>query len=173
MLGSERKYIDSLEIEDIPWDRMATAYGTAKKYPQYLAVLDKMQDIRKMKKAFDKISDFEHQSTMFPPAPFAIVFLMRILEKAKQTDTPEAEWIIEKFGEDFDYYLEICADADSTEHAEQLPNFSDMLNEKYLLPKNATEDDLEEFFENPDSMPDDYFYSLYYYSEKVISGKLK
>lgn len=171
MLGSDREYIDSLEIKNIPWDRMATAYGTAKKYPQYLDVLDKMQDIRKMKKAFDKISDFEHQSTMFPPAPFALVFLKRIYKKAEQTDTPEAEWIIEKFSEDFNYYLEICADADSMEHAEQLPNFPDMLNEKYLLPEKCTEDDLEEFFENPDSMPEDYFYSLYYYSEKIISGK--
>lgn len=168
-----KEYIDSLKISDIPWDRMVTAYGTAEKFPEYFAVLDKMQDIKKMKKAFDKISDFEHQSTMFPPAPFALVFLMRILEKAKITDTPEAEWIIEKFDEDFEYYLEICADADDMEHAEQLPNFSDMLDEKYLLPKNATEDDVDDFFENPDSMPDDYFYSLYYYSEKVISGKLK
>lgn len=167
----DREYIDSLKIEDIPWSRMATAYGMAKNYPKYLAVLDKMQDIKKMSKAFDKISDFEHQSTMFPPAPFALVFLTRILKKAKQADTPEAEWIIEKFNKDFDYYLEICADADSMEHDEPLPEFSDLLNEKYLLPENFTEDDLEEFFENPDSMPDDYFYSLYYYSEKVISGR--
>lgn len=169
----DKEYIDSLEIGDIPWGRMATAYGTAKKYPQYLAVLDKMQDIKKMKKAFDKISGFEHQSTMFPPAPFALVFLVKILKKAKNTDSPEAEWIIEKFSEDFKYYLEICADADSMEHADPLPNFSDMLNGKYLLPEKCTNDDLEDFFENPDSMPDDYFYSLYYYSEKIISGKLK
>ncbi len=171
MLGSERRYIDNLKIEDIPWGRMVTAYGTAEKYPKYLAVLDSMKNINKMKKAFNKISDFEHQSTMFPPAPFALIFLKRILEKAKQTDTPEAEWIVEKFSEDFEYYLEICADADSAEHDEPLPDFSDMLDEKYLLPENFTEDDLDEFFENPDSMPDDYFYSLYYYSEKVISGK--
>ncbi len=169
MLGSEREYIDSLKIEDIPWDRMATAYGTAKKYPKYLAVLDNMKNISKIKKAFDKISDFEHQSTMFPPAPFALVFLKRILEKAKQTDTPETEWIVNQLNKCFKHYLEICADADSMEHAEPLPHFSDMLDGKYLLPENCTEDDLDEFFENPDSMPDDYFYSLYYYSEKVIS----
>lgn len=169
----DREYIDNLKIEDIPWDRMVTAYGTAENYPEYLAILDSMRNIDEMNEALYSISDFEHQSTLFTPAPFALVFLMRIFEKAKQTDTPEAEWIIEKFSKVFNYYLEICADADSTEHDEQLPNFSDMLDEKYLLPENYTEDDLDEFFENPDSMPDDYFYSLYYYSEKVISGKLK
>jgi len=167
-MSSFKEYVKSLNINDIPWHRMVTAYGTAEKYPKYLDVLDKMQNIIKMKKAFDKISDFEHQSTMFPPAPFALVFLKRIYEKAKNTDTPEAKWIVEKFSKDFGYYLEICTDADNTEHDEQLPEFSDMLDEKYLLPENCTEDELEEFFENPDSMPDDYFYSLYYYSKKVL-----
>lgn len=165
----DKEYMDNLKIEDIPWDRMATAYGTAKNYPKYLAVLDSINNINKMQKAFDRISDFEHQSTMFPPAPFALVFLVRIYKKAKQTNTPESEWIIDKFNEDFEYYLEICDDADSMEHAEPLPHFSDMLDKKYLLPENFTEDDLDEFFENPDSMPDDYFYSLYYYSDAVLS----
>lgn len=167
-MSSFKEYVKSLNINDIPWHRMVTAYGTAEKYPKYLDVLDKMQNIIKMKKAFDKISDFEHQSTMFPPAPFALVFLKRIYEKAKNTDTLEAKWIVEKFSKDFEYYLEICTDADNMEHDEQLPEFSDMLDEKYLLPENCTEDELEEFFENPDSMPDDYFYSLYYYSKKVL-----
>lgn len=164
-------YVDSLNVDDIPWDRMVTAYGTAKKYPKYLAVLDSMQNIKKMQKAFEKISDFEHQSTMCPPAPFALIFLKRIYEKAKNTNTPEAEWFINKINKHFGYFLEICADADSMEHDEPLSNFSDMLDKKYLLPENFTKDDLDEFFENPDSMPDDYFYSLYYYSKKVISGK--
>ncbi|MDE5854830.1 MAG: hypothetical protein K2H19_07190, partial [Ruminococcus sp.] len=69
--------------------------------------------------------------------------------------------------------LEVCNENDDAEWFEDvqpLPNFSDMLNEKYLLPENHTEDDLDEYYEN--FMPDnDYFYSLYYYSKIVISGK--
>ena len=165
-----KQYTDSLEIDDIPWDRMVTAYGTAENYPEYLRILDEMKDLDEVKKVWNEISDFEHQSTLFAPAPFVLVFLVRILEKAKNTDTPEAEWLANELDKSFEYYLEICEYAENSEHAEPLPDFSDMLDKKYLLPENYTEDDLDEFFENPDSMPDDYFYSLYYYSEKVILG---
>lgn len=171
-----KEYINSLNIDDIPWNRMVTAYGTAEKYPEYLSILDKMENLDEVKNAWNKISDFEHQSTMFAPAPFALVFLVRICEKAKKTDTPEAKWIIEKFNEDFDYYLEILDDTESMEHAEPLPSFSDMLDEEYLLPEeylaeSLTEDDLEDYLEEYDEsfMSDEnYFYSLYYYSGIVL-----
>ncbi len=180
-MGSFKEYVKSLNINDIPWNRMVTAYGTAEKYPEYLSILDEMKDLDKIKQAWNSISDFEHQSTMFAPAPFALIFLKRIYEKAKNTDTPEAEWIVEKFSEDFEYYLEICEYAENSEHAEHLPDFSDMLDEEYLLPEEylsegLTEDDLEDYLEEYDEnfMSDEnYFYSLYYYSKKVISGTEK
>lgn len=166
----DKEYIDNLKIEDIPWDRMLTAYCTAEKFPEYFKVLDSLQNIDEMNEALDNImSKVEHQSTFFSPAPFALVFLVRILEKAKTSDTPEAEWLISKINKHFGYFLELCADADSMEHDEPLSNFSDLLDEKYLLPENYMEEDIEEYCEN--FMCDDYFYSLYYYSKKVISGK--
>ncbi|MDE7104995.1 MAG: hypothetical protein K2O36_03855 [Ruminococcus sp.] len=172
-MDSIKEYIKSLNIEDIPWHRMVTAYGTAENYPEFLSTLDSMQNIKEMDEALNNISDFEHQSTMFTPAPFALVFLVRIYEKAKNKNTPEAEWFINELNKIFDYYLEVCNENDDAEWFEDvqpLPNFSDMLNEKYLLPENHTEDDLDEYYEN--FMPDnDYFYSLYYYSKIVISGK--
>lgn len=170
----DREYIDSLKTGDIPWDRMVTAYGTAEKYPEYLAVLDSMQNIDEMNEALNSVSDFEHQSTLFAPAPFALVFLMRIFEKAKQTDTPEAEWLASELDKSFSYYLEVCnesIDAEWFEGVQQLPNFSDMLDEKYLLPEDYTEDDLEEYYEN--FMPDDCFYSLYYYSGILLKNYKK
>ncbi len=180
-MGSFKEYVKSLNINDIPWNRMVTAYGTAEKYPEYLSILDEMKDLDKIKQAWNSISDFEHQSTMFAPAPFALVFLKRIYEKAKNMDTPEAEWIVEKFSKDFEYYLEICEYAENSEHAEHLPDFSDMLDEEYLLPEEylsegLTEDNLEDYLEEYDEnfMSDEnYFYSLYYYSKKVISGTEK
>ena len=172
-MGSERRYIDNLKIEDIPWNRMVSAYGTAKDCPEYFKVLDSLQNIDEMNETLDNImSEIEHQSTFFSPAPFALVFLVRILEKAKNTNTPEAEWLINTINKRFGYFLELCDENIYSEYNEAfqpLPNISDLLDEKYLLPKNYTEDDLEEYYEN--FMPDDCFYSLYYYSKKVISGK--
>lgn len=166
-MDSTKEYIKNLNIRDIPWNRMVAAYGTAENYPEYLCILDSMYDIDKMNEALDNVSDFEHQSTLFSPAPFALVFLLRIYKKAKQANTPEAEWLVNELNKSFDYYLEICEDAEKMEHAEPFPEFSDILDEQYLLPEDYTEDDLDEFYEN--FMPDDeYFYSLYYYSGIIL-----
>lgn len=175
-MDSIKEYIDNLKIENIPWDRMVTAYGTAEKYPEYLAVLDSMQNIDEMNETLNSVSDFEHQSTMCPPAPFALVFLKRIYEKAKNTDTPEAEWIVKKFSKDFEYYLEICADADSMEHPKALENMSDILNENYLIPEGVNifdcdEDEFEEL--NEKLFQENLFYSLYYYSSIVLKNYKK
>ncbi|MBR1592617.1 MAG: hypothetical protein IJ666_06380 [Ruminococcus sp.] len=169
-MNNIKKFIDGLEINDIPWGRMITAYGTAENYPEYLEILDSMQNIEEMDKALDGLSEFEHQSTMFPPAPFALVFLARTYRKALNTDTPEAEWLVNELKNSFDYYNEVCEDAESMEHAEPLQNFQDMLDRKYLLSEEPDEEELEEVFEN--FIPDDLFYSLYYYSGMIISDIL-
>ena len=65
-----KNYIDSLDRRSIPWNRMFTAYGTAEHYNELLSVLEETTDEVQWKKTFTRISDFEHQSTMFPPAPF-------------------------------------------------------------------------------------------------------
>ncbi|MDE5770032.1 MAG: hypothetical protein K2I06_00170 [Ruminococcus sp.] len=167
-----KDYVKSLNIDDIPWHRMVTAYETAEKYPEYLRILDEMKDLDEVKMAWNSISDFEHQSTLFTPAPFALVFLVRIYRKAKQTDTPEAEWLVNQLNKCFKYYLEVCTDADSMKHAEPLENMSDILNDKYLLPEGVNlydYDDEDEFEElNEKLFPEDLFYSLYYYTRIIL-----
>lgn len=167
-----------MNIEDIPWHRMVTAYETAEKYPEYLSILDEMKDLDEVKQAWNSISDFEHQSTLFTPAPFAVVFLVRIYEKAKQADNPVAVWIADKLSDEFGYYLEICNDAEKMEHAEPLENMSDILNDKYLIPEGFDldpeyDDDDEDDFDVDEFIvslfPEDLFYSLYYYTRKILS----
>ena len=76
-----RNYIDNLNIDDIPWHRMFTAYGTAENYGKILPILEQTTDIEEWDKKFNDIYGFEHQGTLFPPAPFVLVFLVRILKK--------------------------------------------------------------------------------------------
>lgn len=159
-----RRYSSSLNVEEIPWHRMLTAYGTAEAYSEILPLLAETNDVEEWKQHFEEISDFEHQSTMFPPAPFVLVFLVRILEQ--KLDDPEIAGTLLK---QFIYYAEICHDADAMEHAKPLAHFSDLLDEQYLLAEGLDEEDLEEVFEDPDLFPDDLFYSFYYYSRKVLS----
>lgn len=184
----DKEYIDKLKIEDIPWDRMVTAYDKATNYPELLKILDEMKDLDEVKQAWNSISDFEHQSTLFTPAPFVLVFLVRIYEKAVNLpDNPVAVWLADRLAKSFEYYKEVCSDAEKMEHAEPLENMSDILNDKYLLPKgfdlDPEYDDDEDFDDEEDIVdvdefiaslfPEDLFYSLYYYSGAVLKGALK
>ena len=162
-----RDYIDSLEVNSVPWSRMFTAYGTAEHYPELLSELEQIRDIDRWKTVFNRISDFEHQSTLFPPAPFVLIFLVRqlrkLLEEGKSEDI--AERMIDQFG----YYIGICRDAEKMEHAHPLERFSDLLDEENLLPEGCTEEDLLAVFEDPEAVSDALFCSFYYYSMTVLS----
>ncbi|MDE6427004.1 MAG: hypothetical protein K2K89_12855 [Ruminococcus sp.] len=171
-MGSERRYIDNLNINDIPWHRMITAYETAEHYPECLRTLDEMKDLDEVRRAWNDISDFEHQSTLFIPAPFVMVFLVRILEKAvNRPENPVAIWLADKLADEFVYYAEVCSDAEKVEHTEPLENMSDVLNDEYLLPENYTEDDFDEYYD--EFFPDDLFYSIYYYTGKILLETLE
>ena len=162
-----RDYIDSLEVNSVPWSRMFTAYGTADHYPELLFELDQIRDIDRWKMVFNRISDFEHQSTLFPPAPFVLIFLVRHLRKLLEEG--KAEDIAERMIDQFGYYIGICRDAEKMEHAHPLERFSDLLDEENLLPEGCTEEDLLAVFEDPEAVSDALFCSFYYYSMTVLS----
>ena len=149
-----KNYIDSLDRRSIPWNRMFTAYGTAEHYNELLSVLEETTDEALWKKTFNRISDFEHQSTMFPPAPFVLVFLVRILQKRIQDGFEDG--IVQNLIDQCTYYADVCKYAEEMEHAQPLGHFWDLLDD-------------DEVFENPDVIPDELFYSFYYYSKVVLS----
>ena len=162
-----KDYINSLDRRSIPWSRMFTAYGTAEHYNELLSVLEETTDEAHWKKAFNRISDFEHQSTMFPPAPFVLVFLVRILQNHLQDGSPDG--IAKILIDQFTYYTDVCNDAEEMEHAQPLSHFRDLLDDENLLPEDCTEEELDEVFEDPDAVSDELFYSFYYYSKIVLS----
>ena len=67
------------------------------------------------------------------------------------------------------YYADVCKYAEEMEHAQPLGHFWDLLDDENLLPEDCTEEELDEVFENPDVIPDELFYSFYYYSKVVLS----
>lgn len=161
-----KDYINSLDVKSIPWSRMFTAYGTAEHYPELLSEIEQAADIDAWKTAFNRISDFEHQSTMFPPAPFVFIFLVRILRN--RLENGKTDDIARQMIDRFEYYVDICADAGKVEHAHPLEHFADLLDNN-LLPEEYTEDDLLNIFENPEAVSDELFSSFYYYSLIVLS----
>lgn len=162
-----REYISNLNVNDIPWNRMITAYGNAGNYPEALSILEHTKDIEEFKKAWYIISDFEHQSTMFQPAPFALVFLVKLFKKCLVSNSPVEEQKAILLLDKFTYFAEVCFDIESWDHAEPLDSLSELLDDCRLLPTQYDEADLDAIFEN--AFPDDQFYSHYYYSRQVLS----
>ena len=135
-----KRYIDCLDKGSIPWNRMFTAYGTAENYCELLSALEQTLDTEQWEKYYNRLSDFEHQSTLFPPAPFVLTFLVRILQQLLRNGNADA--IVKKLLGRFLYYADLCNTAESMDHAEPLRQFSDLLNDENLLPEDHTEEDL-------------------------------
>ena len=166
-----QRYIETVQISDIPWHRLTTSYGRATNFPTELDVLWKMESIDAVDAAGEEIAlNIEHQSTLWHATPFALIFLLRIFEKAveEQRHNEVARYLAEALVELFIVIAESIRDGLVLEHADPLPNFVDMLNEEYLWSEEYDEDEDMIRYEEDEVFPDDLFFSFYYYSLQVL-----
>ena len=166
-----KQYIETVKVSDIPWHRLTTSYGRATDFPDYLAVLWDMKDVDAIDAAGEELAqNIEHQSTLWHATPFAMVFLLRIFKKAleERTQNDVAHYLVEQLVDLFTVIAECIRDGLMLEHAEQLPNFEDMLNEEYLWSEEYDEDEDILRYEEEEVFPDDLFFSFYYYSLQVL-----
>lgn len=162
-----QNYINHLKIIEIPWSRLATPYGSAEKFPTYFEIIENIADETKEKIdwAIEEIaSEIEHQSTLWPVTPFAMVFLMRIFKEAvsKMQQNKVFCYLADELLHIFAIVAESWDVAEEFEHDQPLSDFSDMLKEEYLWPEECDENEMDYDF------PDDLFYSFYYYSYQIL-----
>ena len=166
-----KQYIETVKVSDIPWHRLTTTYGRATDFPAHLEVLWDMTDVDAIDAAGEELAqNIEHQSTLWHATPFAMVFLLRIFKKAleERTQNEVAHYLVEHLVDLFTVIAECIRDGLMLEHADQLPNFEDMLNEEYLWSEEYDEDEDILRYEEEEVFPDDLFFSLYYYSLQVL-----
>ena len=166
-----QRYIETVQISDIPWHRLTTSYGRATNFPTELDVLWKMESIDAVDAAGEEIAlNIEHQSTLWHATPFALIFLLRIFEKAveEQRHNEVARYLAEALVELFIVIAESIRDGLVLEHADPLSNFVDMLDEEYLWSEVYDEDEDMIRYEEDEVFPDDLFFSFYYYSLQVL-----
>ncbi len=98
------------------------------------------------------------------------VFLLRIFKKAleERTQNEVAHYLAEQLVDLFTVIAECIRDGLVLEHADPLPHFVDMLNEEYLWSEEYDEDEDVLRYEEEDVVPDDLFFSFYYYSLQVL-----
>ena len=164
-------YIETVKVSDIPWHRLTTTYGRATDFPAHLEVLWDMKDVDAIDVAGEELAqNIEHQSTLWHATPFALIFLLRIFKKALEEDghNEVARYLVEELAELFIIIAECIRDGLMLEHADQLPNFEDMLNEEYLWSEEYDEEEDICRYEEEEVFPDDLFFSFYYYSLQVL-----
>ena len=164
-------YIETVQVNDIPWHRLTTTYGRATDFPAELDVLWNMESMDAVDAAGEALElNIEHQSTLWHATPFAMIFLLRIFKKAQEASAHNAvaQYLAEQLVELFTVIAECIRDGLMLEHADPLPNFEDMLNEEYLWSEEYDEDEDVLRYEEDDVFPDDLFFSFYYYSQQVL-----
>lgn len=164
-------YIETVQVNDIPWHRLTTTYGRATDFPEALDVLWNMESIETVDAAGEALElNIEHQSTLWHATPFAMIFLLRIFKKAleERTQNEVAHYLAEQLVDLFTVIAECIRDSLVLEHADPLPHFVDMLNEEYLWSEEYDEDEDVLRYEEEDVFPDDLFFSFYYYSLQVL-----
>lgn len=164
-------YIETVQVNDIPWHRLTTTYGRATDFPEAFDVLWNMESIETVDAAGEALElNIEHQSTLWHATPFAMIFLLRIFKKAQEASAHNAvaQYLAEQLVELFTVIAECIRDGLMLEHADPLPNFEDMLNEEYLWSEEYDEDEDVLRFEEDDVFPDDLFFSFYYYSLQIL-----
>lgn len=166
-----QRYIETVQISDIPWHRLTTSYGRATDFPRALDTLWAMESIDAVDEAGKELAlNIEHQSTLWHSTPFALIFLLRTFKKAveEQRHNEVARYLAEALVELFIVIVESIRDGLVLEHADPLPNFVDMLNEKYLWSEEYDEDEDMIRYEEDEVFPDDLYFSFYYYSLQVL-----
>ena len=166
-----KQYIETVKVSDIPWHRLTTTYGRATDFPAHLEVLWDMKNVDAIDAAGEELAqNIEHQSTLWHATPFAMVYLLRIFKKAleERTKNEVAHYLLEQLVDLFTVIAECIRDGLMLEHADQLPNFEDMLKEEYLWSEEYDEDEDILRYEEEEVFPDDLFFSFYYYSLQVL-----
>ena len=163
-----KEYIKNLNIDDVPWNRMVTAYGTAENFPEFFSVLENMPSIEEMHEAFYNImTEVEHQGSLYQPLPFVMIFFKKLLRKSENINTPEAEWLTEEIKKTFRWMSEAC-DYRAYEFPHGLPflNISELLDEKYFPPHYYYGESAGEID------PLDYEHSVVYYAKEILKEEL-
>lgn len=171
MIKENQAYISTLDIHDIPWHRLTTAYGRGTAFPAHFETLMKMNNLEQVKSAlYELTTNMEHQSTLWHATPFGMVFLSRILEKALAESERNfvAYFLVGELLDFFTCILQCYNDGNEMEHAAPLPLFSDLLKEEYLWSEEYDEEEDEMRYEEEDVFPDNLFYSFYYYSWQAV-----
>ena len=164
-------YISGLKPSEVPWERLVSSYGNAAKFPELFEQISGANSDEAMKALGVLSGEIEHHATLWPCTPFASIFLVRRLkELASQPESDSKNKLQCGILDILRDIAEACAYALKWQHADPLPCFSDLLDEKYLLPADVQSEDVYMLIEDGVDFSDEQFFSFYFYSLEVLKA---
>ena len=159
----DRLYIETVKISDVPWDRLMTSHGTAKKFPQLFDEI-MSSDLNRINNAITTMyEEINYKDTIYQAAPFAMIFLVKICKDilaTKERDEITNNLLLRLLKvfifieESCQFYLKVYG-KEYDELTDHLNKFQDMLEEEYLLPENYV-------LEEPNELPEECDSYIYY-----------
>ena len=165
------EYIRNVKAEEIDWSKLFGSYSCGIKIGEDI----KNNNLLDLKVLKNIESEIEHQSTLWTITPFAMIFLIRQLEKYYGDKKEEYCYILEIYkliAETLKFTKDEALDGNSFNNLEVYEEMKDIFKTDLSLEDFEDEEEyIEVFFE--EEMTDIRYNSIYYYTDLVVKNGKK
>nr|WP_188066531.1 hypothetical protein [Brevibacillus brevis] len=140
---------------NIPWQRLTTAYGRGTDIPQLIQTGQ-----------YEELANLiEHQSTLWQTTPWVLLILLQKLSKQK----PEQVSL-----QEIQLYLAVASaiNVDEMDLQHAVETMNELLDEKYLWPEDEEDDELWWEEEEPRGYEQEAFFSYFSYSYLLLKDAI-
>ena len=165
------EYIRNVKAEEIDWSKLFGSYSCGIKIGEDIKN-NNLLDLKVLKNIENEI---EHQSTLWTITPFAMIFLIRQLEKDYGDKKEEYCYILEIYKlivETLNFTKDEALDENSFDNLEVYKEMKDIFKTNLNLEDFEDEEEyIEVFFE--EEMTDIRYNSVYYYTDLIVKDGKK
>ena len=165
------EYIRNVKVEEIDWSKLFGSYSCGIKIGEDI----KNNNLLDLKVLKNIESEIEHQSTLWTITPFAMIFLIRQLEKYYGDKKEEYCYILEIYkliAETLKFTKDEALDGNSFNNLEVYEEMKDIFKTDLSLEDFEDEEEyIEVFFE--EEMTDIRYNSIYYYTDLIVKNGKK
>lgn len=165
------EYIRNVKVEEIDWSKLFGSYSCGIKIGEDIKN-NNLLDLKVLKNIENEI---EHQSTLWTITPFAMIFLIRQLEKDYGDKKEEYCYILEIYkliAETLKFTKDEALEENSFDKLEVYEEMKDIFKTNLKLEDFEDEEEyIEVFFE--EEMTDIRYNSVYYYTDLILKDGKK
>lgn len=165
------EYIRNVKVEEIDWSKLFGSYSCGIKIGEDIKN-NNLLDLKILKNIENEI---EHQSTLWTITPFAMIFLIRQLEKDYGDKKEEYCYILEIYkliAETLKFTKDEALEENSFDKLETYEEMKDIFKTNLNLEDFEDEEEyIEVFFE--EEMTDIRYNSVYYYTDLIVKDGKK